>query len=63
MSFFPESVKDVMRRHRTFLSPGDTIHSAAKKMYMSKAGVLPVMEEGKLVGLLFADDIITRLIK
>jgi len=52
-----------MRRHRTFLSPGDTIHSAAKKMYMSKAGVLPVMEEGKLVGLLFADDIITRLIK
>lgn len=63
ISFFPKSVKDVMRRHRTFLSPDDTIRSAAKKMYMSKAGVLPVMDGKKLVGLLFADDIITHLTK
>lgn len=63
MSFFPEKVKDVMRRHRAFLSPNDTIRSASKKMYMSKAGVLPVMENKKMVGLLFADDIITMLVK
>ena len=63
MSFFPKKVRDVMRRHRTFLSPNDTLRSASKKMYMAKAGVLPVMEEGKMVGLLFADDIISRLVK
>lgn len=63
MSFFPKKVKDVIRKHRIYLSPDETLRSAAKKMYMSKAGVLPVMENRKLVGLLFADDVITRLIK
>ncbi len=63
MSFFPKSVKDVMRKHNAFLSPDDTLRSASKKMYMAKAGVLPVMENGKLAGLLFADDIISQLIR
>ncbi len=63
MSFFPQTVKDVMRKHRSFLSPNETLRTAAKKMYMSKAGILPVIEEGKLVGLLYADDVITYLVK
>lgn len=63
ISFFPKMVKDVMRKHRLFLSPNETLRSAAKKMYMSRAGVVPVLENGKLVGLLFADDLIARLVK
>ncbi|MCK4326855.1 MAG: CBS domain-containing protein [Candidatus Diapherotrites archaeon] len=63
MSFFPESVRHVMRTHNVYLSPDDTLRSAAKKMYMVKAGVLPVIEGGKLVGLLYADDVIARLVK
>lgn len=63
MSFFPTSVNDVMRKHRSFVSPNETLRMASKKMFMSKAGSLPVIENGKLVGLLFADDIIERLVK
>jgi len=63
MSFFPKKVRHVMRQHRAFLNPSDTLRAASKKMYMARAGVLPVMDGGKLVGLLYADDVIKRLVK
>ena len=63
MSFFPESVRHVMRTHNVYLSPDDTLRQAAKKMYTAKAGVLPVMEGGKLVGILYSDGVIARLVK
>ncbi len=63
MSFCPETAKDIMRRHPTFLKPEMSIRQAAKKMFLNNAGVLPVKDKGKTVGLLFSDDLVTLLAK
>ncbi len=63
MSFCPETARDIMRRHPLFLKPDMTIRQAAKRMFLNNAGVLPVKDKGKTVGLLFADDLVKLLSK
>jgi predicted transcriptional regulator len=61
MSFCPETAREIMRRHPSFLKADMSIRKAAKKMFLSHAGVLPVKDKGKMVGLVFVDDLVKLL--
>ena len=61
MSFFPKTIKDIMKKCHASVSPKDTIRAAALKMYRNKQQVLPVIDNGKLVGILSQDDIFEAL--
>ena len=51
-------LRDMMGRHIKTISPGDSLSSAASVMIEHKFGCLPVMEGGKLVGILTEADFV-----
>ncbi|HZW26916.1 MAG TPA: CBS and ACT domain-containing protein [Trueperaceae bacterium] len=50
-------VRDVLTAH-----PGDPIEETAKTMRMRKIGAMPVMEDGRLVGIVTATDLLDALV-
>jgi CBS domain-containing protein len=59
-ALFEGSVKEVMSKKPITLSPDDSISDAARLMHKSDFNRIPVVDEdGKLVGLIARDDIIS----
>ena len=56
------NVRDVMTANPRTLSPNDTIQSAARIMKEEDAGVVPIVENGKLVGMVTDRDIVIRAV-
>jgi CBS domain-containing protein len=54
-------VSDIMSRDVTVISPDDTIQEAARRMAADDAGILPVGENDRLVGMLSDRDIAVRM--
>lgn len=53
-------ISDVMTSNPRSVQPGDTLQAAAQAMDELNVGVLPVCEDGRLVGLLTDRDIVVR---
>lgn len=51
-------VRDVMLEHVVSVSPQATLAQAANKMRNARIGILPVMEEGHLVGIVTTTDVL-----
>src|SRR5688572_29319462 len=58
----PMDVRDVMTAHPRTLSPNDTSQSAAGIMKEEDAGAVPIVENGKLVGMVTDRDIVIRAV-
>ncbi len=57
-----KSVRDTMTRDPRSIAPGDPIVKAARLMRDEEVGSLPVIEQGRLVGMLTDRDIAVRVI-
>lgn len=55
-------VADVMNREVVTAHPGDPIEDAASEMYELKIGCLPVVSDGKLVGIITSSDVMHALV-
>jgi len=55
-------VKEVMTYGVETVSPEETLEQAAKKMRLHAVGFLPVVDEGKLVGVVTDRDIVLRAV-
>ena len=53
-------VKDVMTEHAEWISPSDSIQSAARKMKDLDVGCLPVGENHRVIGIVTDRDIVVR---
>lgn len=53
-------VKDIMTRNVESITPDTPIHQIARKMRDGDVGVLPVVENGKLLGVVTDRDIVIR---
>ncbi len=56
------NIKDIMKKNPITISPNATIEKAAIIMHDNKIGGLPVVDEGKLVGIITEQDIFEALI-
>ena len=57
-----ETVADVMTNRPTVISPDASVDEAARQLRARKFGALPVVEGGKLVGILTASDILDAFV-
>ena len=57
-----KSVQDVMTTNPTTVEPGTSIKEAAKLMKKEDVGALPVVEGGRLVGMITDRDIVLRAV-
>src|SRR5262249_25745756 len=55
-------VREIMSSDVVFASPDDTIQTAAQQMVDIDAGILPVGEKDRLVGMLTDRDIVLRVV-
>ncbi|HSF17956.1 MAG TPA: CBS domain-containing protein [Vicinamibacteria bacterium] len=55
-------VKEVMTDEVVTVGPDETVKNAAKKMLEHKIGCLPVVREGKLLGILTETDLVRLLV-
>lgn len=55
-------VKDIMSTNLVTVSEDDTIKKAAELMHQYDVGILPVMKNGKLIGVITDRDIVTRAV-
>ncbi|HEY8490466.1 MAG TPA: CBS domain-containing protein, partial [Dehalococcoidia bacterium] len=56
-------VRDVMRRPAIVASPQDPLEQAARLMYERKIGCLPVVDEGRLVGIVTTSDVFRAFVQ
>jgi acetoin utilization protein AcuB len=56
------TVDRVMTRNPLTLTPDDTVFSAAALMRQHRVGALPIVEDGRLVGILTRSDLLAALI-
>jgi CBS domain-containing protein len=56
------NVRDVMTAQVATATPKTTIHEVAKTMSQVESGVIPVVEDGKVLGLVTDRDIVIRVI-
>lgn len=55
-------VRELMTRSVEIISPDDTLRVAARRMADADCGILPVGEDGRLVGMLSDRDIVVRAV-
>jgi CBS domain-containing protein len=55
-------VTEIMTRELATVSSGETLQQAGTKMRMRDVGILPVVEDGKIVGVLTDRDIVLRAV-
>lgn len=55
-------VNAVMTRNVESVSPAETLEQAAKKMRLHNVGILPVVDENKVVGVLTDRDMVLRAV-
>ena len=53
-------IADIMTRNPRSVQPGDTLQAAAQAMDELNVGILPVCQDGRLVGMLTDRDIVVR---
>ena len=56
------NIRDVMTSNPRTVSPGDTIQSAARIMRDEDTGVVPVVDNGRPVGIITDRDIVVRAV-
>lgn len=56
-------IKDVMKKDPVTIGPEENLEEAARRIYEHRVGGLPVLEEGKLVGIVTAGDILAAFIE
>jgi CBS domain-containing protein len=56
------NIRDVMTPNPRTVSPGDSIQSAARIMRDEDTGVVPIVENGRAVGLVTDRDIVVRAV-
>jgi acetoin utilization protein AcuB len=56
-------VAEVMSRHPETADPGDPVEDAARTMRRRKIGCLPVLEDGRLVGIVTGLDLLDALLR
>ena len=56
------NIRDVMTANPQCVSPGDTIQSAAQVMRDSDTGAVPIVENGRPVGIVTDRDIVIRAV-
>jgi len=56
-------IKEVMNKDPITIGPEENIEEAARRIYEHKVGGLPVLEKGKLVGIVTAGDILATFIE
>ena len=56
------NVRDVMTSNPRTVSPGDSIQNAARIMKDEDTGVVPIVENGRLVGIVTDRDIVIRVV-
>jgi len=55
-------IESIMSHRVLTIAPGDNVRDAAELMRRERVGALPVVEDGKLVGILTRSDILDALI-
>ena len=60
---FAATAGDLMTREVRTIGPGESIHTAAKRMAHHDVSRLPVVEDGRLVGLISRSDVVRALAK
>ena len=55
-------IRDVMTANPTTLTPADTIQSAARLMRDQDTGAVPVVENGRVIGMVTDRDIVVRAV-
>jgi CBS domain-containing protein len=60
---FGDSVEDIMNRHEETLSPDARIEDAVLIMWKLNIHCIPIVDKGKLVGIISEDDIVRLLIR
>lgn len=58
----PQAARDVMTRNPKSVRPGDTVQQIAQLMVTEDTGIIPVVEGGRLVGVVTDRDIVCRLV-
>ena len=56
-------IKDVMNKEPVTIGPEENLEEAARLIYENRLGGLPVLEEGKLVGIVTVGDILSAFIE
>lgn len=56
-------IKDVMNKDPITIGPEDNLEEAARRIYQHKIGGLPVLEDGRLVGIVTTGDILAAFIE
>jgi acetoin utilization protein AcuB len=56
-------IRDVMKKNVITCGPGDHVEDVAKVMQTRRIGAVPVVEKGKLLGILTNDDMFRVLMK
>jgi CBS domain-containing protein len=57
-----ETAADVMKTNVLTIAPDSTIHHTARVMLENKVNALPVLEDGKLIGILTSSDLLRYII-
>lgn len=57
----PFAVREIMSRNVIAIQPGATVQEAAQTMLAEKIGALPVLDKGKLVGIITETDLLRHL--
>ncbi|MBM4269896.1 MAG: CBS domain-containing protein [Deltaproteobacteria bacterium] len=57
------AVRDLMTDQVECIGPDESVRSAAEQMLASKVGCLPVVEDGRLVGILSETDCVAYLVR
>jgi CBS domain-containing protein len=63
MSYFPKSVKDIMRSVRLEVTPEDDAEFIARMMYKKETTLAAVIEDDKLAGIVLEDDLVSLMAK
>jgi len=56
-------IKDVMNKDPVTIGPEENLEEAARRIYQHKIGGLPVLEDGRLVGIVTVGDILAAFIE
>ena len=56
-------IKDVMNKDPITIGPEENLEEAARRIYQYKIGGLPVLEDGRLVGIVTVGDILAAFIE
>lgn len=59
--FHHQHIREVMTDHPLTCGPDDAVHAVMGKMLRSKVGHLPVVEEGRVIGMVSVGDLVRAL--